>query len=203
MSLRNLDQTRLDALKEIGNIGVGNAATALSQLIDDKITMTVPVIDVLPFGELSRASGDGDTYVAGVYLRITGAITGDILFTLPYTGAKQLASLMLKQQSDDSALSEMECSAIKEAGSILTGSFLNALSTLTSLSFSYSVPYFCADIFEAILGSMLYHLGEAGDYALLITTELHYRTEKLVADFFFLPQANSLDLMFESIGVKN
>jgi chemotaxis protein CheC len=147
-------------------------------------------------------SGDGDAYVAGVYLRITGAITGDILFTLSYPEAKQLASMMLKQQSNDQVLSEMECSAVKEAGSILTGSFLNALSELTSLGFSYSVPYFCTDIFEAILGSMLYHLGEVGDYALLIKTELYCRTEKLVGNFFFLPQANSLDLMFESIGVK-
>jgi chemotaxis protein CheC len=200
MSLKNLDQARLDALKEIGNIGVGNAATALSQLVDDKIAMTVPVIDILPFCELSSASGAGDAYVAGVYLRITGAITGDILFVLSYAEAKQLASLMLKQQGNGPDLSEMECSAIKEAGNILTGSFLNALSELTSLSFSYSVPYFCTDIFEAILGSILFHLGEVGDYALLIKTELYCRTEKLAGNFFFLPQANSLDLMFESLG---
>jgi chemotaxis protein CheC len=163
--------------------------------------MTVPVIDILPFAELANASGDGEAYIAGIYLRISGAITGDILFTLPYPEAKQLASLMLKRQSKDLVLSEMECSAVKEAGSILTGSFLNALSELTSLNFSYSVPYFCADIFEAVLGSMLFNLGAVGDYALLIKTELHYRTEKLVGNFFFLPQANSLDLMFKSIGV--
>ncbi len=203
MDLKNLDPAWLDALKEIGNIGVGNAATALSQLVNAKISMTVPVIDVLPFGELSKASGNGDVYVAGVYLRITGAITGDILFTMSYQEARRLASLMLKQQSNDPVLSEMECSAVKEASSILTGSFLNALSELTSLSFTYSVPYFCTDIFEAILGSILFHLGEVGDYALLIKTELSCRTEKLTGNFFFLPQANSLDLMFESIGVKN
>jgi chemotaxis protein CheC len=203
VDFKSLTQARLDALKEIVNIGVGNAVTALSQLIDDKIMMTVPVIDVLPFGELSEASGGGDAYVAGVYLRIAGAISGDILFIMPVQEAKKLASLMLKQQSDDPALSEMECSAVKETGSILTGSFLNALSELTSLSFSYSVPYFCTDIFEAILGSILYNLGAVGDCALFIKTELYHKTEKLVGNFFFLPQANSLDLMFESIGVKN
>jgi chemotaxis protein CheC len=201
LSLKNLDQARLDALKEIGNIGAGNAATALSQLVGDKITMTVPVIEILPFAELARASGGGDAYIAGVYLRITGAITGDILFTLNYPEAKRLASLMLKQQSEDSALSELECSAIMEAGSILTGSFLNALSELTSLNFSYSIPYFCADIFEAVLGSMLFHLGAVGDHALLIKTELRYRAEKLAGNFFFLPQANSLALMFKTIGI--
>jgi chemotaxis protein CheC len=201
LNLKDLDQPRLDALKEIGNIGAGNAATALSQLVDDKITMTVPVVDILPFGELAKASGGGDAYIAGVYLRIMGAITGDILFTLLYPEAKQLASLMLKQQNNGLALNEMECSAVMEAGSILTGSFLNALSELTSLNFSYSIPYFCADIFEAILGSMLFHLGAVGDHALLIKTELRYRAEKLVGNFFFLPQANSLALMFESIGV--
>ena len=113
-----------------------------------------------------------------------------------------MASLMLKQQNTEASLSEMECSAIKEAGNILTGSFLTALSDLTSLSFPYSVPYFCADIFEAILGSMLHQLAVAGDYALFIKTELYYRTKKLVGNFFYLPQANSLDLMFEAIGVK-
>ena len=75
-------------------------------------------------------------------------------------------------------MSEMECSAVKEACSILTGSFLNALSELTSLSFSYSVPYFCMDIFEAILGSILYHLGAVGDYALFIKTELYLQDRK-------------------------
>ncbi len=201
MELENLNQARLDALKEIANIGVGNAATALSKLIDDKITMAVPAVAVLPFAELSQVAGEGDTYVAGVYLKVSG-IPGEILFIMSYPEAKQLASLMLKQQNNDTLLSEMECSAIKEAGNILTGSFLTALSDLTSLSFRYSVPYFCADIFEAILGSMLHQLAVEGDYALFIKTELYYRTEKLVGNFFYLPQANSLDLMFEAIGVK-
>ncbi len=202
MDMKNLTQERLDALKEIWNIGVGNAATALSQLVNGKITMTVPVVDVLPFGELSNAAGGADAYVAGVYLRITGAIPGDILFTMPLPVAKQLASLLLKNCGDDPILSEMECSAVKEAGSILTGSFLNALNELTSLSFSYSIPYFCIDIFEAILGSILYHLGAASDYALFIKTELYYGTEKLAGNFFFLPEANSLDTLFNSVGVK-
>jgi chemotaxis protein CheC len=202
MDLKSLTQARMDALKEICNIGVGNAATSLSQLVNDKITMTVPVVAVLPFGELSSAAGGRDAYVAGVYLKITGAIPGDILFTMPLPAAKQLASLLLKKCSDDPILSEMECSAVKEASSILTGSFLNALNELTSLSFSYSVPYFCTDIFEAILGSIVYHLGVASDYALFIKTELYYRTEILAGNFFFLPEANSLEAIFNSVGVK-
>jgi chemotaxis protein CheC len=187
-------------LKEIVNIGMGNAATSLSQLVDDKIDMSVPVLTFLPFRELSGAAGGSSTYVAGVYLRITGAISGEVLFIMPYPDAKQLTSLMLKQSNADQELSEMECSALKEAGNILTGSFLNALSDLTSLVFTYSVPYLCADIFEAILGSILYHLATVGDSALFVKTELHYKTEKLVGSFFFLPEANSLNSVFAALG---
>lgn len=197
-----LKQNHLDALKEIFNIGAGNAATALSQLIDEEIDMSVPGIEVLPFSELHRTVGGSGTVVAGIYLQVYGDIPGEILFTLSLSGARQLAALMLKREDSGSELDELESSAIKEAGNILTGHFLNALSEMTSLSCKYSVPYFCADIFDAILDSILYNIGADSDYALSITTNFKYKNSNLIGNYFYLPQANSLDAVLRSVGVK-
>jgi chemotaxis protein CheC len=201
LDLDKLNQIQLDTLLEIGNIGAGNAATALSELINERIDMTVPQIKILPFSELAGVVVGGDMVVAGIYLPITGSIPGEVLFTLPYAEAKVVAALMLKQESTSDELSEMECSALTEAGNILTGSFFNALSSMTSLTYVYSPPSFCIDFFEAIIGSILYRLGVNEDYALFIATEFSYRGKKLVGSFFYLPQSDSLDAILKAVGV--
>ncbi|MDH7576738.1 MAG: chemotaxis protein CheC [Bacillota bacterium] len=200
----SLSPLQVDALKEIGNIGAGNAATALSKLINDRVQMSVPRVRILPFAKVAEIVGGAETLVAGIYLKISGSAPGGILFLLPFSDAKQLVNILLQSQAGESVqpLSELERSALMEVGNILTGSFLNALAMFTSLSYFPSVPALSADMAGALLGTVFYDLGKTGDYALFIETEFRYQTNHVVGYLFFLPEADSLDRILSTLGVS-
>ena len=130
-----LSEMQLDALKEIGNVGAGNAATALSQIINRKIDMTVPQVAILPLGEVPEVVGGPDVMVAGVYLRVYGPAPGSILFLLPRDSAYYLVDILMNRSNrTDQHLDEMDQSALLEIGNILAGAYLNALSYFTKFT---------------------------------------------------------------------
>ncbi len=201
---RSLNHFQIDALKEIGNIGAGNAATALSKLINDRVEMSVPRVRILPFAKVAEILGGEEVFVAGIYLRISGSAPGGILFLLPFADARYLVKILLKNQTGEvlHPLSELECSALMEAGNILTGSFLNALAMFTSLSYLPSVPALCVDMAGALLGTVFHDLGKVDDYALFIETEFRYQTNHVAGYLFFLPEADSFNRILSKLGVN-
>jgi len=203
---QSLTNFQLDALREIGNIGAGNAATALSKLIGERVDMGVPHIDVRHFSEVPEIVGGPESFVAGIYLKISGSAPGEILFLLPVEDAKQLLRILLKEHSilSQQAFDQLECSAMMELGNILAGSFLNALATITSLKYIPSVPAFCADMAGALLGAIFHDLGAIGDQVLYIKTDLHFQATKHVGGYlFFLPEAESLETILNTLGVNS
>lgn len=201
---RALSDLQIDVLKEIGNIGAGNAATALSKLMSDRVEMSVPQVKILSFAEVAETIGGAEAFVTGIYSRITGSASGGILFILPFTNAKQLLSVLLKQYPiRPSRLSnDLERSALMEVGNILTGSFLSALATFTSLSFFPSVPALCVDMAGALLGTVFHDLGKTGDCVLFVEAELRYQTNYVVGHLFFLLEAESLGIILRSLEVN-
>ena len=79
----------LDVLKELGNIGAGNAATALAELLQSKVDMSVPQVKLINFSEIGELIGGEEQVMAGMYLAIQKDITGSILF-LVKEGLKRL-----------------------------------------------------------------------------------------------------------------
>lgn len=199
---QSLTSFQKDALREVGNIGSGNAATALSKLIGERVNMSVPQIQVLPFSEVAEVIGGSEVVVAGVYIKITGCAKGSILFLLPLADAEQLLFLLLKRKPQV-PFNELENSTLKEIGNILCGSFFYALSTFTSLTFYSSVPGICVDMSGAILGTVFYHLGEIDDYALFIETAFSFEKQQILGYFFFLPEADSLATILTALGVNS
>ena len=131
----------IDALKEIGNIGAGNAATALSMLLSKKITIKVPRIRIIPFDDVSKSVGGPERLVVGIFMRINGDIDGNILIVIPEQDAYCLTETLLNVKRDrDLDFSEMEISALTELGNIVGSSYIVALSELTKLSLKISVP---------------------------------------------------------------
>lgn len=198
-----LSSVQLDALREVGNIGAGNAATALSQMLNKRVEMTVPEVKILPFSRVAATIGGADTYVAGIFLRITGSAPGSILFLLPLADARYLIAALLKKtrQDDPFCFDELECSALTELGNIMTGSFLNALGMFTSLQYTPTVPALCMDMVGAILGSVLQSLGMVSDSVLFIKTDFRYQGNHGVGYLYFLPDAEALKKILESLGV--
>jgi len=201
----NLSPAQLDALREVGNIGAGNAATSLSVMINKRIEMSVPKADILPFDEVTHYVGGPEELVVGIYLKVMGDIPGSILFVLPFESGRILVDMLMgvERDTDDGSFSEMDESALMEIGNILTASYLTALSELTNCTLKPSVPYFACDMAAAILSVILIQLGEAGDYALVIETEFRAEGNRNVKGHFFLiPDPDSLSIMLKAIGVN-
>lgn len=198
-----LSALQLDALKEIGNVGAGNAATALSQIINRKIDMSVPQVAILPLGEVPEVVGGPDVMVAGVFLRVYGPAPGSILFLLPRDSAFYLVdTLMGRIEKTTEHLDEMDESALLEIGNILAGAYLNALSYFTKFTLLPSIPALAMDMAGAILSVILIQLGQMGDHALVIETEFTTENDGVKGHFFLIPDPGSLGTILQAIGVK-
>ncbi|MBO7619301.1 MAG: chemotaxis protein CheC [Victivallales bacterium] len=197
-----LTPTQLDALREIGNVGAGNSATALSQIINHRIDMNVPEVSIVPLTDVPDLVGGPDVMVAGVFLRVYGAAPSNILFLLPQESAFYLVDMILgKQRGDTKTLDFMDESALMEIGNILAGAYLNALFNLTKLSLLPSIPALAMDMAGAILSVVLIQLGQMGDHALVIETEFQADEDGIKGHFFLVPDPGSLDTILTAVGV--
>ena len=194
---------QLDALKEIGNVGAGNAATALSQIINRRIEMNVPKVSIMPLGEVTDIVGGPDTMVAGVYLRVFGQAPGSILFLMPINSAFDLVNMLMgREKTQDSTFTAMDESALMEIGNILASAYLNALSYFTKLTLLPSIPALAMDMAAALLSIVLIQLGQMGDHALVIETVFRTDDDGIDGHFFLVPDPGSLTSILVAIGVK-
>lgn len=197
----NDSEQYFDVLKELGNIGAGNATTALAQMIQCKVDMKVPQVRLLDFQEVGQAMGGEEQIMAGVYLLVEGYITGSMMFLLEEKAAHTLvAKLMQMPENQEGPFSEMELSALKEIGNIIVGSYLNSLSVLTNMMIVPSVPDLSIDMAGAILSVPAIEFGELGDKILLIQTQF---TDDVSLDGYFIliPDLESYDKILTAIGM--
>lgn len=200
-SIERFQDTQLDVLKEIGNIGAGNAATALSKMLQTKIDMNVPQVKILSFGEIEDYIGGGEKLVVTIFLRIEGDVPGNMFFMLDIESAQNLILQMLGEDEEPFQFDDMELSALQEIGNILAGSYLSALADFTKLTLYPSVPAISIDMAMAILGYGLIELGHVGDLALVIDTTFSNGDEKVEGHFFLIPDPPSFETLFQSLGV--
>jgi chemotaxis protein CheC len=189
-----------DVLKELGNIGAGNATTALAQLMQCKVDMSVPQVRLLEFKEVGELMGGEELVMAGIYLGIEGDITGSIMFLLEKQASRHLVSKMMGMPIEGEEFSEMELSALTEVGNIITGAYLNSLSGLTNLVIYPSVPSVCVDMAGAILSVPAIQFGELGDKMLLIQTQF---SDDMVLDGYFIliPDLESYGKILSALGL--
>ncbi len=200
MTVEKMSDEYFDVLKEIGNIGAGNATTALAQMMQCKVDMSVPQVRLLEFKEMGEMMGGEETIMAGIYLGIEGDITGSIMFLLEKQAARHLVSKLMGMQMEGEEFSEMEFSALKEVGNIITGAYLNSLSTLTNLVIYPSVPDLTVDMAGAILSVPAIQFGELGDKMLLIQTQ--FFDENVLDGYFILvPDLDSYGKILSALGI--
>ncbi|MCX7922398.1 MAG: chemotaxis protein CheC [Clostridia bacterium] len=202
ININDLNNLQLDVLREIGNIGAGNAATALAKMLNKKVDMDIPKVKILEFKEVTDILGGAESQVIGILLNVTGDITGNIMFILDYFAAQVLVNmLMYKPINDFNGFSELEFSALKEIGNILAGSYLSALSCLTNMKILPSVPDIAIDMAGAILSVPAIEFGKIGDTVLYIETEFCEGSTKVVGDFFLVPDIDSYETLLKALGV--
>ena len=200
LTLEEMSTTYYDVLKEIGNIGAGNATTALASLLGSKVDMMVPKVMMLEFKDVGAILGGEEQEMVAAYLGVEGDITGSILFLTQKESAMMVAKKLLGDFCSDE-LGEMERSAVKEVSNIITGSDLNALATLTGLTIYPSVPDLAIDMAGAILSVPAIQFGIMGDKILLIESQL---TNEIEMDGFFImvPEVDSYEKILTSLGIS-
>ncbi|MDD6810914.1 MAG: chemotaxis protein CheC [Lachnospiraceae bacterium] len=195
-----MSQEYFDILKELGNIGAGNATTALAQMLQCKVDMSVPQVNLLEFKDLGATMGGEEQIMAGIYLAVEGDITGSIMFLLEKNSAKYLVGKLMGMTSEGDEFTEMEFSALKEVGNIITGAYLNSLSSLTNLVIYPSVPDLTVDMAGAILSVPAIEFGALGDRILLIQTQ--FFDEVAIDGYFILiPDLDSYGRILSALGM--
>ena len=190
---------QLDALKEVINIGGGNAATSLSQLINKPVQMTVPVIEVMDYEDLYQQVMSEETIVDAVMTRMIGQAEGVFLLVGLEEDMNHLASIMLS--SDSVASQEIIESALKELANILVNSFLNSVTKLLDINVLTSIPLLTRDMFGAIVSSVYMESGQYDDTILILKNEFYYMGERMEAALYFVPKPGVLEKLFNVLGV--
>jgi len=201
ISFDELNSIQMDVLREIGNIGAGNAVTSLAKMIDKKVDMAVPEVKIMGFDKVSQILGGEEMIVVGILLSVTGDLTGNMMFILDNYAARQLVNILLGSNSTSLQFDEMELSALKEIGNILTGSYLNALAGLTNLKILPSIPELAIDMAGAILSVPAIEFGKVGDSVLYIETEFSEGITKVFGDFLLIPDVDSYEVLLKALGV--
>lgn len=196
-----ITRIQLDALREIGNIGSGHAATALSTLLQRRIDMSVPEVWAVPFENIGSVIGQFDMPQAVVYVKVEGDAPGKAVFFFPLESAEIVVQALLgTEEPVDLFSDEMVQSALKEVGNIMVSSFLIALTSFSGIPFQPSVPALAVDMAGAILDAILLEDGSLDNRVLFIDTQLS-GIPQIEGQFLFLPNEGSLKKLLGALGV--
>ncbi len=193
----------IDVLREVGNIGAGNAATALANMLNKKIDMDVPQVNVMDLKEVPIILGGEEEEVVGVFFKLSGDIEGTIMFVLKSSVAHNLINMLVPNSGNEELFDDFTLSILQEVSNILSGSYVTSLSGLTNLKINMSVPSIAIDMAGAVLSVPAIHFGLAGDTILIIENNFFddETTSTVQGYFFLIPDIDSYDALFTSLGV--
>ncbi len=198
----DLSPVAMDCLKEIGNIGSGSAACALSDMLGKKVIMRVPDVSVMDYQEVIDRMGGPEKVITGILVRLEGDINGMIMFLLEDSFAKVVLSTFMQIENVEvTQLDETALSAIREMGNIMSGSYLLALSQLTGLTIDMSVPAMALDMLGAIMSVPIIEFAEVGDKVLFIDDGFVIDGVDIKSNIILIPEMASLATLMKKLGV--
>ncbi len=201
VSIEQINDMYPDVLREIGNIGAGNATTAVANMLGLRIDMKVPNVEFIQVEKIGGVIGSEEQIVVGILLGIETDIEGSMMFLMDVPSAHHLVNRMMMRDPDyDGEFDEMDMSAIKEIGNIIAGSYLSAISGLTNLTITPTVPFVAIDMAAAILSVPAIQFGMQGDNALIIETEMGDDVE-INGYFILMPEGDSYAKILSALGV--
>lgn len=191
----------LDTLKEAGNIGAGNAATALSKLLGSKVSVEVPDARIVTLTEVTEMFGGAEQRVTALFLRIEGDAPGSLFFIVSVEEANWFIRY-LTGDSESSLEDAFGLSALQEAGNILAGSYLSSICDFTGLNLQPTPPAITVDMAGAILVSGLAESTRSSEHAIMIETTFNERYERN-GRFLLVPDPQSVAKIFRALGVSD
>ncbi len=205
MNLRKYEEMnsqQIDALREVGSIGTGSAATALSALLGCEVRIPLPEVQVLEFNDAVEKLGGFETVSAGIISSLSGEINGLMLALVQLDAINLiLKHIMGKQIAGYDELTELEGSAVIEVGNILISSFVNALSELSGVKIVPSVPQLTIDMQGAIITVPMVACGSQSDYIMLIGGSFLVEGKELPCRLLLAPDVRSLNYLLHRLGI--
>ena len=198
MAIKNIEQLQdmhLDVLKELGSIGSGNAASALSELLQCNTDIAVPSVKVLDFSDAVNFLGGPENIAIGMLISIKGDITGMMLYVLQQSFASRMTKALFE-------MNDMEKSFISEVGNIMGGSYINAIAALTGMTIDISVPVMTVDMVGAILSVPVIEFAQVGNKALFIDDSFKIDGGEIKSNMILVPEMESLETLFTRLGVS-
>lgn len=201
-TLEEVNDRYVDVLREIGNVGAGNATTAIASMLGIRIDMNVPKVELLEASRLGSAICPEDEIIVGIFLEVQTDIEGSMMFLMRMDSARFLVNkLMGRDAEDEKEFDDMDLSALKEIGNIIAASYLNALSSMTNLIITPSIPYIAVDMAASILSVPAIQFGQFGDNALFIQTE--FGDDVMISGYFILmPEQDSYEKILTALGLS-
>ncbi|ADL05970.1 chemotaxis protein CheC [Lacrimispora saccharolytica] len=194
----------LDLIREIGSIGTGNAATALSSLLGKTVRMTLPDVKILGYNEAIKYLGDPEEIVAAILVKMTGEINGLMLFILKLDFINEVLTSVMQQNIEDYyQLNVLETSALEEIGNIIISSYVNAMSSLSDVTINLSVPDIAVNMLGGILSVPMVEFGYQTDKMMMISGQFVIGGKVLHSDLLMMPDIQSLNFLMEKLGITN
>lgn len=193
----------LDALREIGNIGSGNAATALSSLLGEPVDIQVPSVKILDYNEVVEALGGPETMLLGVLLSMSGDVQGMMMFLQEKEFVHMTLNSLLQKSFDSfTQIDEMGYSALQEVANIMASSYVNAVGILTDLNIYTSVPSLTVDMLGAVLSVPAIYYADISDKIIFIEDSFSSGGTETKSHILMIPDNQSLHLIMQKLGLK-
>ena len=204
MDSNSVFPNQLDALREVGTIGAGRAATALSDLLHTNVAISLPEIKFIPLENIDKILGDPESIFFVLDTGLKGDLGGRIFFLLSPQEARILGGTLIgKEQQDIDLEDALFKSSLKEAVNILVGAYMNALSDITGLNILYTPPSLALDMIAALLDFIFIEIARYSEEALFINTKLKVKNADFEGLFLFFPDDSSLKKIFNALGMEN
>lgn len=196
-----LKSVHKDILGEIGNIGMGNVATALSSILDKRISISVPTVNLVDLSDLAEALGMAEQQVVGILFGLSDDIDGMIMFVLEESFAKEIIKILNDDNIEEIYdINEVDVSVLKEVANIMAGSYLSAISSLSGLRIGMSIPHLSIDMLGAIMAVPAVQYGQMGDKVMLIEEKIIGDGKDFDCYLVLIPEVNSLKKLLDKVG---
>lgn len=192
----------LSVVREMTNIGLGHATTALSEMTGRAFNMSVPDVESLTLEEIPNLLGGAESFSVGIYMPIQGDVSGHIAFLMPWESARSLWKMLLgTEPASPHDIGEMDASAFLEIGNIINSSFLNAIADMTNLSMHATPPYLAVEMSAAILDAIVVEASSRDHVALAIRTVINELEGSIEGFFVYIPSIGGLRQLFSTLGI--
>ncbi|MDK2812932.1 MAG: chemotaxis protein CheC [Clostridiales bacterium] len=199
----NLNDMQMDVLREIGNIGSGNAASSLASMLTSPVNISVPKVSILDYSEVVDQLGGPETMIVGLLLALDGDVNGMIMFLLHQNFAHMTLNALLGEDIKSfEDIDEMGYSALQEVANIMAASYINAISTMTDLSINISVPAMSIDMLGAILSVPSIHYANISDKIIFIEDEFTGQDLHAPSHILLIPDVDSLGKIMTNLGIE-